>query len=57
MAGLHGGKIMGRPYIEANCRIIHYYGSASFTDGAFFLYGYKEGECSTADVITEELLL
>ena len=42
---------------KADCRIIHYYGSASFTDGAFFLYGYKEGECSTADVITEELWL
>jgi hypothetical protein len=42
---------------KACSRIIHYYGSASFTDGAFFLYGYKEGECSTADVITEELWL
>ncbi|MBA7626580.1 hypothetical protein ES703_34034 [subsurface metagenome] len=48
---------MDRPYNEANCRTIHYYGSVSFTDGAFFLYGYKEGECSTADVITEELWL
>ncbi|GAI65548.1 unnamed protein product [marine sediment metagenome] len=48
---------MDRPYNEANCRTIHYYGSASFTDGAFFLYGYKEGECLTADVITEELWL
>ena len=33
------------------------HGSASFTDGAFFLYGYKEGESSTAYVITEELWL
>ena len=57
MDRLRGGKIMDRPYIEANYRIIHYYGSASFTDGAFFLYGCKEGECSTADVITEELWL
>ena len=42
---------------KACSRIIHYYGSASFTDGAFFVYGYKEGECSTADVITGELWL
>lgn len=42
---------------ETFCRIIHYYGSASFTDGPFFLYGYEEGKYSTADVITEELWL
>jgi len=42
---------------RAYCRIIHYYGSASFTDGAFFLYGYEEGKGSTAYVITEDLWL
>jgi len=57
MAGLHRGKIMNEMDNKAYCRIIHYYGFVSFTDGAFFLYGYKEGECSTADVITEELWL
>lgn len=40
---------------KAYCRIIYYYGSASFTDGAFFLYGYEERDCSTVNVITEEL--
>jgi len=57
MAGLRGGKIMNEMGDKVNCRIIHYYGSASFTGGAFFLYGYREGEGSTADVITEELWL
>jgi len=57
MAGLRGGKIMNEMDNKIDCRIIHYYGSASFADGAFFLYGYEEGECSTADVITEELWL
>ena len=46
---------MGRPYIEASCRIIHYYGSASFTDRAFFLYGYEEDNCLTGNVIVKEL--
>ncbi|MBA7571857.1 hypothetical protein ES708_13626 [subsurface metagenome] len=35
--------------------IIHYYGLTSFTDGSYFLYGYKEGECLTGNVIVKEL--
>jgi len=40
---------------KAYCRIIHYYDSASFTDGSYFLYGYKERENLTGNVIIEEL--
>jgi len=55
MAGLHGGKIMNEIDDKADCRIIHYYGSASFTDGSLFLYGYEEGNCLTGNVIVKEL--
>jgi len=40
---------------RAYCRIIHYYGSASFTDGSYFLYGYEEGSSFSGDVIVKEL--
>lgn len=40
---------------KAYCRIIHYYGSAYFTDGSYFLYGYEEKDGSTGNVIVEEL--
>jgi len=40
---------------KANCRIIHYYGSASFTNGSYFLYGYEEGKDLTGNVVVKEL--
>lgn len=40
---------------RAYCRIIHYYGSESFTDGSYFLYGYEEGNCFSGNVIVKEL--
>ncbi|GAI76391.1 unnamed protein product [marine sediment metagenome] len=46
---------MDKPYSEADCRTIHYYGSASFTDGSLFLYGYEEGNCLTGNVVMKEL--
>ena len=55
MAGIRGGKIMYRLNIEAYCRIIHYYGSVSFTEGSYLLYGYEEGNCLTGNVVVEEL--
>ena len=55
MVGLREGKIMNEMDDKANYRIIHYYGSASFTDGSLFLYGYEEGNCLTGNVIVKEL--
>lgn len=46
---------MDRLHIEEDCRTIHYYGYVSFTDGSYFLYGYKEGECSTGNVLVKEM--
>jgi hypothetical protein len=55
MAGHRGGKIMNEMDNKAYCRIIYYYGSASFTDGSYFLYGYEEGEGLTGNVVIKEL--
>ncbi len=40
---------------KAYYRIIHYYNSASLTDGSCFLYGYEEDNCLTGNVIVKEL--
>ncbi|MBA7556671.1 hypothetical protein ES705_49387 [subsurface metagenome] len=40
---------------KVNYRMIYYYGSASFTDGSHFLYGYEEGNCLTGNVVVKEL--
>lgn len=55
MATLRGGKIMSEIDDKAYYRIIHYYGSASFTDGSYFLYGYEEGSSFSGNVIVKEL--
>ena len=51
MARPRGGKIMGEIDDKAYSRIIHYYSSVSLTDGSCFLYGYKERESLTGNVI------
>ena len=36
-------------------RIIYHYGSASFSDGSYFLYGYEENNCLTGNVVVKDL--
>jgi len=55
MASLRGGEIMDKLHNEECCQRIHYYGSASFTDGSYFSYGYEEGNCLTGNVVVKEL--
>lgn len=40
---------------KACCRTTHYYGSASFSDGSYFLYGYEEGDGLTGNVVVKEI--
>ena len=46
---------MDRLHNEEDCRRIYYYGSASFTDGSYFLFGCEEGNCLTGNVVVEDL--